>query len=244
MYGTFIAPDGDYGLLVGQPASASVQLNRFTGWQATAVVMAQRDGMWSGVVYTHSDKPRSFTLQPITDLIIENPPERRTAMKNPAARFTFEGISISGETVRSEDERFRGKALVIDIMGTWCHNCLDSAPLLQQLQDEYQNKGLQVVGLSFEISDDAELAKKNLKLYQNRFGITYPLLFCGSVDEQNVKSRLRTQLDDFFAYPTTIFVNREGKIQSVHTGFKGPGTGEEFQSQMREFYNLAKQLVD
>jgi thiol-disulfide isomerase/thioredoxin len=243
-YGTFIAPDGDYGLLVGKPTGESVQLNRFTGWQATVVVLEQRGGTWSGKLYTHSDKPRAFTLEPRADLEFAAPPDLQTRIKNPAAGFTFEGVSITGAAVRNTDERFKGKALVVDIMGTWCHNCLDGAPLLQQLQDQYGSKGLQVVGLSFEISDDRELGQKNLKLYQERFGITFPLLFCGSIDDANVNNRLKTQLDNFFAYPTTLFINKEGKVHAVHSGFKGPGTGEEFQAQVQEFHDLAKQLVN
>ncbi|PYS26471.1 MAG: hypothetical protein DMG11_19805 [Acidobacteria bacterium] len=222
---------------------AGVQLNRFTGWQATVVVLEQSGGAWSGKLYTHSDKPRAFTLRPGADLELAPPPDLQTRIKNPAAAFTFEGVSISGDTVRSTDERFRGKALVVDIMGTWCHNCLDEAPLLQQLQEQYGKEGLQVVGISFEISDDRELGQKNLKLYRDRFGITFPLLFCGSMDDANLNNRLKSQLDNFFAYPTTLFISKEGKVQAIHSGFKGPGSGEEFQSQVQEFHGLAKQLV-
>ena len=206
--------------------------------------MEQRDGTWSGKLYAQSDKPLAFTLEPRNDLLIATPPNRQTAMKNPATPFTFDGLSISGEMVHSSDERFKGKALVVDIMGTWCHNCLDEAPLLEQIQKQYGSKGLEVAGLSFEISGDRELAKKNLKLYQDRFGLTYTLLFCGSLDDANVKNRLQTQLDNFFAYPTTLFIDRQGKVQSIHSGFKGPGTGAEYQLQIREFHDLARQLVD
>ena len=92
-------------------------------------------------------------------------------------------------------------------------------------------------------SDDRELGQKNLKLYRDRFGITFPLLFCGSMDDANLNNRLKSQLDNFFAYPTTLFISKEGKVQAIHSGFKGPGTGEEFQSQVQEFHSLAKQLV-
>jgi len=244
LYGTFIAPDGDYGLLVGKPTGTTVQLNRFTGWQATVMVLEQRGQGWSGKLYTHSDKPRAFTLEPRSDLELAAPPDLQTRIKNPAAGFTFDCVSVSGATVRSTDEQFKGKPLVVDIMGTWCHNCQDGAPVLQQLQQQYGSKGLQVVGISFEINDDRELGRKNLKLYGDRFGITFPLLFCGSIDDANVNARLKTQLDNFFAYPTTLFIDKQGKVQAVHSGFKGPGTGEEFQSQIREFHNLAKELVD
>ena len=244
LYGTFIAPDGDYGLLVGKPAGKGIQLNRFTGWQAIVIALEPSGGTWSGTFHAASnDKPRAFILRPRPDLNIETPAALRTAMKNPSSEFAFSGVSLSGETVRNTDDRFKGKALIVDIMGTWCHNCLDEAPILQQLQQQYGKDGLEVVGLSFEISDDPALAKKNLQLYKDRFGLTYTLLFCGSLDDENVKKQIHSQLDKFFAYPTAIFIDKKHKIQVIHSGFKGPGTGEEFQPQVQEFHELAKKLV-
>jgi thiol-disulfide isomerase/thioredoxin len=243
IYGTFIAPDGDYGLLVGKPAGGKIQLNRFTGWQAIAITLEQSGDNWTGNYYFQNDKPRAFMLEPRASLDITPPPRLTATTKNPDAVFTFEGVSISGETLRSSDERFKGKPLIVDIMGTWCHNCVDSSPLLNELQQRYGSDGLQVVGLSFEISDDPELARKNLKLFQDQLGLNYMLLFCGTTEDANVERRLRTQLENFFAYPTTLFIGRDGKVRTVHSGFKGPGTGEEFNAQVREFHTLAAELM-
>jgi thiol-disulfide isomerase/thioredoxin len=244
LYGTFIAPDGDYGLLAGDSSSGGkVQLSRFTGWQAIAITLQQSGAAWSGNYYFQNDKPRAFRLEPRTGLDVVPPSRLQTAIKDPGAEFTFEGVSTTGETIRSSDDRFKGKPLIVDIMGTWCHNCIDGAPLLQELQTQYGKDGLLVVGISFEIKDDLELGKKNLQLYKDRFGITYTLLFCGSTDDANVNRRLKNQLLNFFAYPTTLFIGRDGKVLTVHSGFKGPGTGEEFKSQVREFHELAEEII-
>jgi thiol-disulfide isomerase/thioredoxin len=244
LYGTFIAPDGDYGLLTGKPSGERIQLSRFTGWQAIAIVLERQERTWLGRFYAASSAtPRSFILRPRADLHVEIPATKRTMMKNPNAEFVFSGVSLTGETVRNSDERFKGKALIVDVMGTWCHNCLDEAPVLQQLQEQFGKDGLEIVGLSFEINDDPALAKKNLQLFKDRFGLTYTLLFCGSLDDENVKKQLHSQLDNFFAYPTAIFIDRNRKVQAIHSGFKGPGTGDEFQAQIREFQELASKLV-
>ena len=245
LYGTFIAPDGDYGLLAGEPAGNGFHLNRFTGWQATVIAIEPSGDGWSGKFHAASnDKPQSFTLKPRADLNVAVPATMQTAIRNPNAGFTFAGIGLNGETVRNTGDRFKGKALIVDIMGTWCHNCLDEAPLLEQLQREYGKDGLEIVGLSFEISDDTETAKKNLRLYKDRFGLTYTLLFCGNLDDENIDKRLRSQLENFFAYPTTIFIDRSGAVQAVHSGFKGPGAGDAFQSQVKEFHELTRKLLN
>jgi thiol-disulfide isomerase/thioredoxin len=245
LYGTFIAPDGDYGLLVGTPSEKRIQLSRFTGWQAIAIALEQDGGVWSGKFYAASaPMPQSFILQPRNDLDVELPATKKTAMKNPKAPFAFSGVSLNGDTVRHTDDRFKDKALIVDIMGTWCHNCLDESPVLQRIQEKFAKNGLEIVGLSFEISDDPAQAKKNLQLFKDRFGLTYTLLFCGSLDDANVKKQIHRQLDNFFAYPTTIFIDKNHVIQAIHSGFKGPGTGEEFQRQIREFEELAGRLVN
>jgi thiol-disulfide isomerase/thioredoxin len=244
LFGTFIATDGDYGLLEGRPAGRGIQLNRFTGWQAIAIVLEPgADGMLTGKLYAAAnDKPQDLALRPRTDLNLEAPASQQTAIKDPQAGFNFSGVSLSGETVLSTDERFKGKALIVDIMGTWCHNCMDEAPVIEQLQKQYGKDGLEIVGLSFEIAADPALGRKNLQLFKDRFGITYTLLFCGSTDDDNVNRKIHSQLDRFFAYPTTIFMDKSHKVQFVHSGFKGPGTGDEFQAQKNEFQDLVRKL--
>ncbi|HET9219552.1 MAG TPA: TlpA disulfide reductase family protein [Terriglobia bacterium] len=237
--GTFIAPDGDYGLLEGVAGNdGDMIFHRFTGWQATRIDLRKTSDRWAGSFLAASiDKPRAFMLEPSMPAAVAE----RTKMKNPSAAFEFACEASTGGTVRHTD--FKGKAMIVDIMGTWCHNCLDSAPVLQQLQSRHEQQGLQVVGLSFEIRDDARLAQKNLSLFKQRFGLTYPLLYCGDLDDANVDRRLKSQLDGFFAYPTTLFIDREGKVQSIHTGFKGPGTGDDFASEVALFNRRAERLV-
>lgn len=244
LLGTFIATDGDYGLLEGRPSGAGIQLSRFTGWQAILIsLVPANDGTLAGTLYAAAnDKPQELTLHPRTGLNVETPANQQTVMKDPRAEFEFSGVALSGETIRSSDDRFKNKALLLDIMGTWCHNCLDEAPLLERLQQEYGNNGLEVVGLSFEISGDPALAHKNLQLFKDRFGLSYTLLFCGNMDDENVNKRIHSQFDHFFAYPTTIFVDKNHKVQFIHSGFKGPGTGDEFQDQIAEFEDLVKKL--
>jgi thiol-disulfide isomerase/thioredoxin len=244
VYGTFIATDGDYGLLQAQPGGRGIQFNRFTGWQAISIIVGPAwNGSLRGKYYAAAnDQPEDVVLTPRADLVIEPPASQLVTMKDPAAPFAFSGLSLSGEMVRNTDDRFKGKALIVDIMGTWCHNCLDEAPLLEDLQQKYGKDGLEIVGLAFEISDDPALAKKNLQLFKDRFGITYTLLFCGSLDDDNVKKQIHSQTDHFFAYPTTIFMDRNHTVQFIHSGFKGPGTGDEFQGQVKEFQDQAARL--
>ena len=237
-YGTFIAPDGDYGLLEGTPTANGIQLSRFTGWQATAIELHRNGEAWEGTFYAASnEKPLAFQLRPPKDVVATG---KQTTMKRPNAPFAFACTSLTGEMVRHTDDRFKGKALAVDIMGTWCHNCMDESPVLEKLYQEYAKDGFEIVGLSFEVQDDAELARKNLTLYRDRYALTYPLLYCGDVSESNVDKKINSQLENFFAYPTTLFIDRGGKVKTIDTGFQGPGSGDRYPAQVQKLRDLAE----
>ena len=240
VFGTFIAPDGDYGLLEGAAAgNGQAEFHRFTGWQATRIDLRHTAKGWTGSFLAASeDKPRAFVLEAGAGITA-----RVARMKKPETAFEFSCTSPTGQTVRNTDADFKGKATIVDIMGTWCHNCLDEAPVLQQLKRTLGKVGLQVVGLSFEITDDAKLAEKNLSLFKNRFDLTYPLLFCGDMGEANIDQRLKSQIDNFFAFPTVLFIDPAGRVQAIHSGFKGPGTGDEFASEVTELQKLALSIL-
>jgi thiol-disulfide isomerase/thioredoxin len=229
--------------MAGVQRADSAWLGRFIGWQANLIELYLEEGIWKGRYYSRQYPPDVFTLVPrpgIPRKLSDSPP---ATMLDPRSSFVFEGITIGGDTVRQSDAVFQGKPVIVDIMGTWCHNCLDEAPLLERLYREFSPQGLIVVGLSLEVTEDPVRGRKNLAIYKQRHGITYPLLYAGSLDEANVEARLRSQLKNFFAYPTTLFINRLGRVQEIHSGFKGPGTGEEYQREIELFYRMTKELV-
>ena len=243
VFGTFIAADGDLGLMAGTQSGNSVTLGRFSGWQGQMMELTRTENKWSGVLYYRMPPAVSFTLEPRSGAASEVPNSKKTALKDTRKPFAFSGVTVMGDTITNLDKRYKGKVVVIDIMGTWCHNCMDATPVLQKLYADFSSQGLEVVGLSFELTGDLASARKNLLLYEERYGISFPVLFSGSLDNANVESRVRSQLNNFFAYPTTIFVGRDGVVRAIHEGFKGPGTGEEYQSEVNHYYETVKSLL-
>ncbi|MEK6649527.1 MAG: TlpA disulfide reductase family protein, partial [Bacteroidota bacterium] len=159
------------------------------------------------------------------------------------APFRFSGVTPEGEILTESSPRFKGKALIVDIMGTWCHNCLDAAPVLQRIAREFGSQGLEVVALSFELGDDTTAGRRNLALFRKRYGITYTLLFCGSTDARFTQPALHDQLNNFYAYPTTLFLDRRGRISAIHAGFRGPGSGQGHQNEVSLLYRKAEELT-
>ena len=73
-----------------------------------------------------------------------------------------------------------------------------------------------------------------------RFGITYPMLLAGTPD--NINQRM-PQLVNFGAYPTTIYLGRDGRVRSVHAGFASVATGAEHARLEGEIRELIQRLL-
>jgi peroxiredoxin len=166
-------------------------------------------------------------------------PTQFTKVKNPDEPFPFSFPDVEGKQVSNTDERFKGKVVLVNITGSWCPNCNDDAPVLDALYRKYKTQGLEVVGLSFE-SGDVDYDRDRVKEFIRRNHVTYPILIAGTVD--NIATQLPF-VENFGGYPSTFFLNRSGKVDKIHDGFAGPGTGEEYIKLQAEIEAEVKKLL-
>ncbi|HSZ85130.1 MAG TPA: hypothetical protein VK787_03820, partial [Puia sp.] len=116
--------------------------------------------------------------------------------------------------------------------------------LLTGLYDEYKNKGVEVIGLAYERSTDFARSQKSLRSFQKRFNVHYEILITGvSVNDSLRAQKTLPQLKDIVGFPTTIFIGKNGNVEKIHTGFNGPGTGEHYDEQKKEFYGIVDELL-
>jgi thiol-disulfide isomerase/thioredoxin len=130
--------------------------------------------------------------------------------------------------------------VLLGIGGSWCPNCQDEAPFLVDLYKEFHSQGLEIVGLMFEEDAEPALARPRVQTFIKRFGIPYPMLLAGTPDDINQKM---PQLVNFGAYPTSIFLGRDGRVRSVHAGFASQATGEEYVRLKGEVRGLVQRLL-
>ncbi len=112
--------------------------------------------------------------------------------------------------------------VLLNIMGSWCPNCHDEAPFLAELDAKYRAKGLRVVGLDFEGPEQVHDLSR-LKAFIARYGLKYTVLVGGERSEVNAKLPQAVNLN---AWPTTFFIDRHGRVHSVHVGFPSRGSGQ------------------
>jgi thiol-disulfide isomerase/thioredoxin len=158
--------------------------------------------------------------------------------------FGFSFKDLDGNTVSFGDARFSGKVVLVQIMGSWCPNCLDETRFLSKFYDEYHNKGMEIVSLAYERSTDFARSANAVRLFQRGFDVKYPMLITGvTVTDPQKAAKTLPQLDNIANFPTTIFVNKKGQIEKIHTGFSGPGTGEHYEEQKKEFYDQVTEML-
>jgi thiol-disulfide isomerase/thioredoxin len=238
--GTIIGNSGDYGAFGGTASRDSFSLSRFDG--SFVYLLAGRLAGDSLVGTFHaglrSQTPfvavRARGPSPLT------PPTEVTQADTAPFRFAFP--DLDGKMVTSSDPRFRGKVLVVDVFGTWCPTCHDAAPTLVALHRSRAARGLEVVGLAFEVSGDTAVDGALVRRYRDKFGIGFPLLLAG-ISEVDQAAASLPQLEGFTAFPTTLFIGRDGRVRRVHAGFHGPATGSQYDATVREFERLADELL-
>ncbi|PKP39490.1 MAG: TlpA family protein disulfide reductase, partial [Bacteroidetes bacterium HGW-Bacteroidetes-13] len=85
----------------------------------------------------------------------------------------------------------------------------------------------------------------NLKRLQKTIGVDYKILLAGSGIKNKIQAAERLpMLNHILSYPTTIFIDKKGKVRRIHTGFTGPATGEEYVKFKKEFDEFTQGLLE
>jgi len=114
-------------------------------------------------------------------------------------------LSLDG--VRENGKQWLGKVQVINFWATWCPPCKREIPTLIKLQNDYNDHGLQVIGIAL---DEADAVAK----YVNENNINYPIL-AGDDDVVEVSVKLG---NDLGILPYTVIADKTGKIRFIRYG--------------------------
>jgi len=243
--GTFLNPSGDYRYLEGFVQNGRLQLACFDGSHAylfTAKLQNDTtitDGIfYSGLAGKENWKATKDPKASLPDAPVV------FAMKPGESKLNFRFPSIDGDTVSLSDARFRNKPVIIQIMGSWCPNCMDETAMLSKFYKEYRNKGVEVLALAYEYSTDFERSRKSIDRFRKRFDVQYPMLVTGvTVTDEKRAEKTLPQLTGIHYFPSTIFVGKDGTVRYLHQGYAGPATGKEHEAFMTDFYRKVQTLL-
>lgn len=242
--GSFITPSGDYRFLEGVLQGSQLQLSCFDGSHAYLFTANVDAGTISnGMFYSSASVPEKWRAVKNEKAVLPDTTQR-TQLKEGESRLNFSFKDVKGNTVSILDSRFQNKVVIIQLMGSWCPNCMDESRFLKEVYAVYKNKGVEFLAIAYELTTDEARSRSSLQKFIDQFAIDYPVLIAPAAagDEQKTEKTL-PQLTPVRSFPTTIFIGKDGTVQKVHSGFYGPGTGAYHKEFKQEFYKTLEMLL-
>ena len=241
--GTFLTTTGDYRYLSGYQLGSELMLSTFDGSHAFLFkAKKQPDGTLKGDFYSGKGGHETWTatLDPKAKL---PDADTLTYLKKGESRLNFKFPSVvEGGTISPTDPKYRGKVVVLQVLGSWCPNCMDETAFLAPWYEKNKARGVEVIGLGYERSPDYDKAAPRVRKLKERFNIGYDLAVAGVANKDSVAKSM-PQLAKFLAFPTTIFLDKKGAVRSIHTGFSGPGTGKYYDEEIAGFNRTVDKLL-
>jgi peroxiredoxin len=131
--------------------------------------------------------------------------------------------TLQGDTVALRD--LAGQVVVLNVWATWCTPCIREMPSLQRLQDRFGERGLRVVAVSVDAAragaGDAGPFGNDIEAFVRRLGLDFTILHdpTGTAD----------RVFGVQALPTTLVIDREGRVVEKVTGAREWDEGEALQ---------------
>ena len=188
--GSFLTPSGDYRYLEGIVSGDSLYLSAFDGSHVYLFIAKASDEhhITSGWFYSGSAGKEQWNAVYDPDAILPDAGNTPLVI-DPSRPLTFAFPDLDSNMVSLEDERFRNKVVVLQLMGSWCPNCMDETRFLSEYYKNNSNRGVEVIALAYEYSTDFRRSRNSLMRFRDRFNVEYPFLNTGV----RVNDSLRTE---------------------------------------------------
>ena len=111
-------------------------------------------------------------------------------------------------------DKLKGNVILIDFWASWCAPCKASFPVMEDLHKRFAGRGLSIIAVSTD--DQREPMERFLK--------SHPVSFTTVRDA----SQKLVAAADVETMPTSLLIDRTGKIRFIHNGFKGEQTAREY----------------
>lgn len=233
-------PTGDLRYLSGTYDGSRLRLSEFDGFFALSF-----DGRSSAEQFTGTCRMGAATGTWKSLASTESPDVGGFAKELPAPRFPLAQLAYSdvdGAERALAEPLFDGHPLLISIGGSWCPNCHDEMQLLAELDAQYGAQGLAITELLFEYSGDFERDALQAKRMAARHGAKFRVLLGGTA-AKGEPAKAFPVLGEITAFPSALFVARDGSITALHTGFDGPATGKACEEERAGFRREIEKLL-
>ena len=235
---------GDYRYLEGQIKNNELTLYGFDGvfafvFKGTINSKSSKElSLIKGIMHAGKDHSEPFAAQ--ADANFELPdPEKITYVEPKDSLLKFKLKNSEGSFVNFSGKSSR--ATILQIFGSWCPNCIDETLFINTWLKENPTVAVDIYAIAFEREQNEKVALKTLKKLKSKLNMQYSLLLGAATKETTVKD-LFPEIKQFISFPTTIYIDKTGKVRKIHTGFNGPATGYYFEEFSKNFDSFVKKL--
>jgi thiol-disulfide isomerase/thioredoxin len=239
--GTFLTETGDYRYLEGIADGTKLYLSCFDGSHAFLFI-GEIDpyNVITGMFYSGAHWQEKWVAKKNDKFQLRDPYSITKSVKKEPLSFTYK--NLEGQNVSLSDDRYKDKVVIVQIMGSWCPNCMDETAYLGQLYNNYKSKGVEIVALAYEKTDNFEKAKNNVARLRDKYGAQYEFLITG-LSGSAAASKSLPWLSSVTAFPTTLYLNKKHEIAKVYTGYYGPATGNAYLKMKESTESLINELI-
>jgi len=104
---------------------------------------------------------------------------------------------------------------------------MDETAFLSEYYRQHRDKGVEVIGLAYEYGTDFQRSRRSLAKFRDRYRVAYPILITGVTSGDTLRTeKTLPGFTPIRAFPTTIFLGRDGRVRHTEAGYAGPATGE------------------
>jgi thiol-disulfide isomerase/thioredoxin len=243
--GSFLTPSADYRYLDGIVTGDSLRLSSFDGDNARLFeAKIENANTISGGIFYNGYAGRETWTATRNDSVALPEINEPTKLREGESKLNFTFNNLHDMPVSINDEKYKNKVVIIQIMGSWCASCLDETRFLSDYYKTNRSRGVEIIALAYELTTDISRSKKSVAKFQKLFDVQYPMLITGvtASDEKKTEKTL-PQLTAIKSFPTTIFIGKNGDVKEIHTNFYGPGSGEYYIASKNKFYKTVDRLL-
>ncbi|GAB1307667.1 hypothetical protein KH5_03500 [Urechidicola sp. KH5] len=240
--GTILSKTGDYRFLEGIATDNDFTLYAFDG-NHMYIFKAQLDDpislsgeYWSGKTGNKKFKATRDENASLPDA------NSLTYLKEGFDKIEFTFPDLDGNPVSLNDEKYQNKVVVLQLFGTWCPNCMDETIFLTEWYNKNKNRGIEIIGLAYEVKDDFDYASNRVKVMKEKYNVGYDYVVAGTSSKSDAAKTL-PMLNHVMSFPTSIVIDKKGNVRNIHTGFSGPATGDYYLDFINEFNTLIDELL-
>ena len=241
--GTFLSKTGDYRFLDGYTSKDTMYLYTFDGNHIYKFrAFKENDSILKGEYWSGKTSYKTF-ISTKNDTAKLPDANSLTYLKEGYDKIDFSFPDLDGNLTSLQDEKYKDKIVILQIFGTWCPNCMDETRFLSDWYHKNESQGVEIIGLAYEIKPEFEYARDRVLTMKEKLDVPYDFLIAGTSSTESASESL-PMLNKVMSFPTSIIIDKKGKVRRIHTGFSGPATGIYYEEFVDDFNQFMQELIN